>query len=726
MKSIKFFAIITLLVLIINILAGVVYEVTASDDINEINETNDVGVEENGDVDEEDESTQTRETVDNMTNGTEETENDVIANEMTDQVGNDDIDDEKVDKVEKTEETEEKEEKEEIQEKEELLEENQIMMYSMDVTEPSVKYRTHVQNVGWQNYVQNGATSGTLGKSLRLEALNIQVQGLDNVKIKYQVHIQNIGWQNWKTNGDMAGTSGQSLRLEAIRICLDTTEDYSIMYRVHVQNIGWQDWKYDGDMAGTSGQSLRLEAIQIKIVPKQKKGRLYLDTPSNGSTYYSPSSINVQGWKMANVSNTLVKAYIDNKEISSSAITYYNRKDVTDTIVAYGTATQNPNAGFKFAIDTSNVTNGSHTIKIVLYSGSTSLATLSSTFKIDRSLHVSYKSHVQNVGWQNCVMDGNTSGTQGKGLRVEAINISLINAPSNAKITYRAHVQNVGWQNWTSNGGVAGTSGKSLRVEALQIKLENMDDYTVEYQVHVQNIGWTGWYIDGETAGTVGRGLRIEAIRVRIVPNYKREYNGIDVSEFNGSINWGFVKRAGVDFAMIRIGYRGYGQAGNFAEDAKFRTNITAAKKAGVPVGIYFFTQAITEAEAYEEADWVINRLKEYNIDYPVAIDVEKLSNSGRTDGLTKNQRTLFAKIFCQRIQQAGYIPMVYTNIDGASNMLNMNDLQQFDTWIAHYKNNPTLKPSYDKSYAMWQYTSTGTVNGILGNVDLNICYKKY
>ena len=92
------------------------------------------------------------------------------------------------------------------------------------------------------------------------------------------------------------------------------------MYRVHVQNIGWQEWKTDGEIAGTSGQSLRLEAIQIKIVPKQKKARIYIDTPINGDIYYSSSNINVQGWKMANVSNSTIKAYIDDKEIEANSV----------------------------------------------------------------------------------------------------------------------------------------------------------------------------------------------------------------------------------------------------------------------------------------------------------------------------------------------------------------------------------------------------------------------
>lgn len=612
-----------------------------------------------------------------------------------------------------------------------INENNEIMLLD---NEPSlgVQYKTHVQYIGWQDYVQDGKTSGTSGQSLRLEGINIQLLNAEkNLNIKYQVHIENIGWQSWKKNGEIAGTSGQSLRLEAIRICLGDSDDYSVMYRVHVQNVGWQDWKTDGEMAGTSGQSLRLEAIEIKIVPKQKKGKLYIDTPSNGSTYYSSSTINVQGWKMANTSNSSIKAYIDNTEVASSTITYYNRTDVTNAILDYGTATQNPKAGFKFSINAANLSNGNHTIKIVLYSETTALTTISSTFKVDKNLHVSYRSHVQYVGWQGYVLDGEMSGTSGNSYRVEAMNIDLINAPENAKILYRAHVQNIGWQGWKANGEMAGTSGQELRIEAIEIKLQNMDNYTVEYQVHIQDKGWSNWYIDGETAGTVGQSKRIEAIRIRIVSKYKRNYKGIDVSQFNGNINWGFVKRDNVDFAFIRVGFRGYGQAGNFAEDATFKKNIQAAKVAGIPVGVYFVTQAITDAEAVEEANWVLQKIKEYDIEYPIAIDIEapgleKPTDIPRTQNLDKNTRTRLAKIFCQTIQNAGYTPIIYTNVDWAVNKLNMSELAEFDTWIAHHKYDATSKPNYNGAYTIWQYSDKGSINGVLGEVDLNICYKKY
>lgn len=720
MKIHKILASIILIILIVNILYGILYRIKAlnlqdsKEENLEINKVEDQYLNE----------------MENDTNG--KTTNNDIVDEINNNIDTNTVINAKSDEFENSIINDSNIEEEQTKDK---TQNHPIMLFSEDSEKLGVTYRTHVQNVGWQELVKDSETAGTERKSLRLEGINIKLTGnKSNLKIKYRVHIQDIGWQNWKTDGEMAGTEGKSLRLEAIKIELQSTDNYSVMYRVHVQNIGWQDWKIDGEMAGTEGRSLRLEAIQIKIVPKVKKGMIYLDSATNGSVYYSPKSINVVGWKMSNVSNTKIEAYIDNdnKKIDDKFITYKKRNDVISAIsgTGYGSAVENSNPGFEISVDSSKMSEGAHTIKIVLCtSGNEKIEQITTKIYIDRQLHVQYRTHVQNVGWQGYVKDGEMAGTSGKSYRVESLNISLINAPENAKILYRTHVQNIGWQNWQQNGEMAGTSGKSYRIEAIEIMLENMDKYTVEYQVHIQDKGWTDWYMDGETAGTVGQGRRIEAIRIRLVAKKeKRSYKGIDVSKFNGSVNWGFVKRDGIDFAFIRAGFRGYGSRGTLNEDPYFKLNMQGAKQAGIPVGVYFITQAITPQEAVQEANWVIERVKNYNIDYPIAIDIEApgLENPNdipRTQNLDKNTRTYLAKLFCQTIQKSGYIPIIYCNVDWAYNYLNMSELSEYDTWIASYRDN---NPGYNGKYSIWQYTSRGQVNGVLGYVDRNICYKKY
>lgn len=342
---------------------------------------------------------------------------------------------------------------------------------------------------------------------------------------------------------------------------------------------------------------------------------------------------------------------------------------------------------------------------------------------------LSYQAHVQSIGWQNNISESFMSGTEGKSLRVEALKINLIDTDENAKIKYRTHIQDIGWQGWTTNGSLTGTTGQSKRIEAIEIILEGLDEYTVEYKVHIQDYGWSDWMIDGETAGTVGQSKRIEAIKIRLVPKYFRRYNGIDISEFNGTINWTAVKNAGIQFAMIRCGYRGY-RTGRIVEDYQFRNNIIGASQNGIKVGLYFFSQATSIAEAIEEANYITNLARQYNcITYPLAIDTEASgaeNYDGRADGLNIALRTNIMVAFCNQIKNNNYIPMVYASRDWFYNNLEVSRLLNYETWLAHYTGSPEKISNYKYAYTMWQYTSSGSVNGISGNVDMNVGYKKY
>ena len=405
-----------------------------------------------------------------------------------------------------------------------------------------VQYITHVQEEGWQDWKTDGEMAGTSGKSLRLEAMNIKLLNNKdkNLHIKYQVHVQDDGWQDWKTDGEMAGTSGRSLRLEAIRILLDNSEDYSIMYRVHVQDEGWQDWRTDGEMAGTSGKSLRLEAIQIKIVKKTINSIVKIETPSQNTSYYAfeNPTITVSGWKMANVSNTHIKAYVDNKEIDSETIQYYERQDIIKSNTNYGTYSQNLLPGYKFDIDISKLEGGNHTIKVEMYYKNSVITSEVRNFNIDINPHIIYSAHVKDIGWQDYVQDGEIAGTVGKSLRVEALKIKLVNVPSTAHIKYRAYVYGNGWQNYVKDGEVAGTTGQDRMIEAIQIKIEGLEQYAVEYQVHVQDIGWQVWALNGMDAGTIEQGLRIESARIRIVKKENTIVPQIKYSSHNTANGW--------------------------------------------------------------------------------------------------------------------------------------------------------------------------------------------
>ena len=197
---------------------------------------------------------------------------------------------------------------------------------------------------------------------------------------------------------------------------------------------------------------------------------------------------------------------------------------------------------------------------------------------------------------------------------------------------------------------------------------------------------------------------------------------GIDVSKHQGRINWKKVASDGVEYAFIRAGYRGSSE-GTLVEDETFQANIKGAAENGIDVGIYFYTQAMTEAEAVEEAQFVLELIKDYEVQYPVVLDLEEVeSDTARTASMTREEYTRAALAFLDTIKNAGYTPMIYGNLKTFMIMLDLKELEEYDKWFAYY-NEPVYFP-YE--FTIWQYTSKGKVNGIDGNVDLNVGMKVY
>ena len=198
---------------------------------------------------------------------------------------------------------------------------------------------------------------------------------------------------------------------------------------------------------------------------------------------------------------------------------------------------------------------------------------------------------------------------------------------------------------------------------------------------------------------------------------------GIDVSEFQGEeIDWKQVKKSGVEFAIIRLGYRAYGESGDLVLDAMYEQNIREASKAGIDVGVYFFSQAISAAEAVEEAEFVLDHVKKYDITGPVVYDTEEIKwDAARTDENTKQEFTNYCKVFCDTVSHAGYDPMIYSNMEWMAFTLDMEELSEYEFWYADYCEIPQCP--YD--YKIWQYSESGAVPGISANVDLNLWFEK-
>lgn len=195
---------------------------------------------------------------------------------------------------------------------------------------------------------------------------------------------------------------------------------------------------------------------------------------------------------------------------------------------------------------------------------------------------------------------------------------------------------------------------------------------------------------------------------------------GIDVSKWQGEIDWNRVKEAGVEFAIIRAGYRG-SVTGALVEDPYFKANVRGATAAGIPVGVYFFTQATNEVEAVEEASMVIQLIKGFSMEYPIFIDTEGAGGNGRADGLSVETRTLVCEAFCRTVENAGYRAGVYASKNWYENRVTVKSLERYVIWLAEYRE----VPRYQGYYEMWQHSSKGAVDGIAGNVDLDVSYLK-
>jgi GH25 family lysozyme M1 (1,4-beta-N-acetylmuramidase) len=206
------------------------------------------------------------------------------------------------------------------------------------------------------------------------------------------------------------------------------------------------------------------------------------------------------------------------------------------------------------------------------------------------------------------------------------------------------------------------------------------------------------------------------------VDGVKTARTAIDVSSYQGSINWSKVKAAGVDVAMIRLGYRGYGQ-GDLTTDKNYVTNVNGASAAGLEVGVYFFTQAISYEEGVEEANYVLQNIAGKNITQPIVIDTEYVysDTEARANDIDNTARTDAIVGFCETIKNAGYTPMIYGSRNWFAQNLDVDRLADYEWWLAYYAN----QPNFPYHYSGWQYTSEGSLVGVSSEyVDLNVWFR--
>ncbi len=290
-----------------------------------------------------------------------------------------------------------------------------------------VRYQAHVQHIGWQKSVQNGAAAGPEGRHLRLEALRMNAEAANlplGAQITYRAHVQNSGWQGWKTDGQTAGTVGKGLRLEALQAQLTgpMAARYNLYYRVHVAYYGWLGWAVNGQTAGTTGLAYPVEAVQVVLREKSQGAPGSTAMPSvSAAQVIAGTGVNY----CAHVSGIGWQSRVANGRTAGTT-------------------------GQKRAVEAIDLN-------------------LSGMVKAS-SVH--YRMHVQKIGWQGWKSSGQMAGTTGRSLKGEALQIKLSGTAADLfDVYYRVHAQNVGWLGWAKNGREAGTSGGGLRMEAFEVRL---------------------------------------------------------------------------------------------------------------------------------------------------------------------------------------------------------------------------------------------------------------
>lgn len=428
--------------------------------------------------------------------------------------------------------------------------------------------------------------------------------------------------------------------------------------------------------------------------------KIYIQKPLSSATIGLEN--NIDGWVMSEEKDVYVKLFVGSTEIAEE-VNRVERPDVIKAITGYGTIEENPTPGFTVSHSFDGLKDGKNTITAKAYSSitneeiaSTSVSPTLKKYTSKMVLDFPALSTINSTGELTIQGWAITTGKENivKGY-IDGNELSLIRTGRpdvlNAYPAYNLPVNGTAGFQTTIN-----ISGYKDGVHTLTIKLyDELNEVIETYTKKIQT--------------------------------YKNVFQGIDVSEFNGTINWPSVAKSGINFAIIRIGYRGYG-TGKMVKDAKFEENYNGARNAGLKVGIYFFSQAINYNEGVEEAAKAVEWLNNRPLQYPIAFDTENSTGypNGRADKISINARTDAARGFCNQIIASKYKASIYASRDWFYHNLNMVSLASYDEWLAHYTEDQNIRSNYTGRYQVWQYTSSGSVSGISGKVDRNVSYYNY
>ncbi len=624
---------------------------------------------------------------------------------------------------------------------------------SLTNTSGGISYTCYSKSSGWQKTVSNGSISGTTGQAREISAIRISLTGqaANIYDVYYHVHKSHTGWTSWTKNGTASGSSNSN-KIEGIQILLvkkgaaspsSIAENHSITasFQAHVNSIGWQGYTYGAGVAGRTGFASRLEALRIRLN----------NNIANFGIEYS-SFVQDNGWQ----------GYVTNNQISG---TTGQRKKIFGLKVRL-TGYQSANYNVFYRTYTTNggwgkwVSNGE-------VSGNPGASDNVEAFQVSilrknqgapanyvpitsvTPITLNYSTHVQSHGWMSQVSNTELSGTVNQAKRMEAIKMNLNGvATSKLGIRYSTHVQTYGWLDAVSNGQVSGTTNQAKRMEAIKIELTGQlaSQFDIYYRVHIQTYGWLGWAKNGEIAGSTSLAKRIEAIQISIVPagtsapgSVAMPYvspnsilKGIDVSHYQGSIDWPKVVGDGYSFAMVKV-------ADGDTPAKNYKVQLEGASKVGMYVGAYCYSYAMSVEQAEIEARTTLNAIRGYTINYPIALDLENTSAAYDQRKLSKETQTQMVLAYKKIIEDAGYKFVLYVSQSWLEDRLDYTTLYNHGVkiWVARYLDinkygNFGYQGGVDNYRAirfpsdmvvMWQHSETGHVNGITGNVDLDISF---
>ena len=670
--------------------------------------------------------------------------------------------------------------------------------------------QTHVRFKGWLNNVGNNKICGTTGEGLRMEAIKLKLDNLDyEGSIVYRTHVQYKGWMNEVSDGEMSGTTGQGLRMEGIIIYLtgELADHYTIYYRAHIQYKGWLPWVEEGELGGTTGEGLRMEALQIKLVSKDD-----LNASINYSVHNSEGwQENIKDGEMAGSTGKglkidMLKINVDNYTTLKGNVEYQTyltptgwtnksinneqsgQKDKTIEAIKInltGELAEKFNIYYRVHVRYLGwldwASNGDiagtigyfyriEAVEIKMQPKDSSNVVTEKNSYYESNNSVSYSSHVEYIGWQDYVKDGELSGTTGQSKRIEAIKIKL-DTKLGGSISYNTYITKRGWSNNSVNNSISGTTGLGRTLEGISVKLtgEISEYYDVYYRTHMSHVGWLSWTKNGEKSGALNSGSKLEAIQIKLVKkglpfnedtsrplvsgswknNKYYDYFGnlstgfkvidgtkyyfnpegkqygknvqkvIDVSSWQESINWDLIKKLeDVDAAIIRVGW-GTSYNDPCGTDSYLDRNIKEVQRLGIPYGIYIYAYAETTAAAEKEANFVISKMKQYNMPKNTYVWYDAEIGS-----ISRSTYNTVIPAFVNKIKANGYNNVgVYSGVrqlDTTNGNTNTPTIRSYPIWVSQYYKDL----QYTGTYKGWQYASDERIDGINGNVDVSM-FKK-